>query len=104
MNKVKEINDTIIEQKEKLLLLETENNTFLTQIENSYSELQKQIRSIYDDFIARITSGKIFTDVILNSVISAYKSGYIEFLPEYYSEEQVAARVREIEQTTSSTT
>lgn len=102
-SKVKENDDVTSEYSTKILNLETEINNLQTQIENSYAELQKQIKAIFDDFSARITSGKIFTDVILNSVISAYKSGFIEFLPEYYSTDQVANRVREIEQTTATT-
>jgi hypothetical protein len=102
-SKVKENDDVTSEYSTKILNLETEINNLQTQIENSYAELQKQIKAIFDDFSARITSGKIFTDVILNSVISAYKSGFIEFLPEYYSTDQVANRVREIEQTTPTT-
>ena len=99
--KVKEKDEDISENDKKIINLETEINNRQTQIENNYSELQKQIKSIFDDFSARITSGKIFTDVILNSVISAYKSGFIEFLPEYYSSDQVASRVKEIEQSTA---
>jgi hypothetical protein len=81
-----------------ILNLETEINNRQTQIESRYAEFQKQIKSIFDDFSARITSGRIFTDVILGSVISAYKSGFIAFLPEYYAEDEVAKRVKEIEQ------
>jgi hypothetical protein len=84
----------------KILNLETEINNLENQISTKYNELQKQIKAIFDDFSARITSGRIFTDVILDSVISAYKSGFIEYLPDYYSSEEVAIRVKEIEQTT----
>jgi hypothetical protein len=97
-NKVKEKEDEINQQNAKVLNLESEINNHQTQIENRYSELQNQIKAIYDDFIARITSGKIFTDVIFDSVISSYKSGFIEFLPEYYATDEVGNRVREIEQ------
>jgi malate synthase len=83
---------------DKILLLEKEINNQQNQIEAKYAELQKQIKNIYDEFNAKIISGRIFTDVILDSVSSAYKSGYIEHLPEYYSTEEVANRVKEIEQ------
>lgn len=99
--RIKEKNDVINENKSKILSLEKEINMIQNQIENKYSELQKQIEAIFDDFNAKIISGKIFTDVILDSVISAYKSGFIEFLPEYYSADEVANRVREIEQVTT---
>jgi hypothetical protein len=79
------------------LNLETEINNSQNQIESTYSELQRQIKAIFDDFNAKIISGKIFTDVIFDSVISEYKSGFIEYLPEYYATGQVANRVREIE-------
>jgi hypothetical protein len=97
-NRIKEKDDVINENKSKILSLETEINNIQNQIENKYLELQKQIKATFDDFNAKIISGKIFTDVILDSVISAYKSGFIEFLPEYYSADEVAIRVREIEQ------
>ncbi|MFN0291760.1 phospholipase D-like domain-containing protein [Pedobacter helvus] len=102
-NRVKEKEEIINQQNAKILNLESEINSLQTQIENRYSELQNQIKAIYDDFIARITSGKIFTDVIFGSVISAYKSGFIEFLPEYYATDEVANRVREIEQASKTT-
>jgi hypothetical protein len=97
-NKIKEKEDVISQHNTKVISLETEINNRQTQIENRYSEMQNQIKAIYDDYVARITSGKIFTDVIFDSVIAAYKSGFIEYLPVYYSSEQVAIRVREIEQ------
>lgn len=96
-NKVKEKEEVINVQNIKFLTLETEINNRQTQIENMYSDLKNQIKAIYDDFTARITSGKIFTDVIFDSVISAYKSGFIEFLPEYYATDEVANRVKDIE-------
>lgn len=99
--KVKENEDAVGENNSKILELETEINRRENQIEVKYSELQKQIKSIFDDFSAKISSGKIFTDVILDSVISAYKSGFIEHLPKYYATEEVAMRVQEIEQTTA---
>ena len=90
----------IDEIKNKLLKIETDSNAIQTQIEHKYSELQKQIKAIYDNFSARITSGQLFTEVILNSAMTAYKSGYIEFLPEYYASEEVTNRVKEIEEAT----
>jgi hypothetical protein len=102
-NKVKEKEDLINQQNNKVLNLESEINNRLTQIENKYLEMQNQIKAIYEDYLARITSGRIFTEVIFDSVISAYKSGFIEYLPVYYSSEQVAIRVREIEQVNDTT-
>jgi hypothetical protein len=99
--KVKEKEDAITEYKAKITDLETEINNTQNQIENRYTELQKQIKSIFDDFNARVISGKIFTDVVMDSVIAAYKSGFIEYLPEYYATDEVSIRVREIEQVKS---
>jgi hypothetical protein len=96
--KIKEKEDAISECKTKITSQETEINSVQNQIETRYAEMQKQIKAIVDDFNARILSGKIFTDVILDSVISNYKSGFIEYLPEFYSTEEVSIRVREIEQ------
>ena len=73
-------------------------NTLQNNIEGMFTELFKNLKAIYDDFMTRITSGKIFTDEILNSVSTAYKSGYIEYLPELYAEKEVANRVKIIEQ------
>jgi hypothetical protein len=95
-----EKNSEIDACKNKLLKIETDFNAIQTQIEHKYSELQKQIKAIFDDFSARITSGQLFTEVILNSAMTAYKSGYIEFLQEYYAPEEVTNRVKEIEEAT----
>lgn len=99
--KVKEKEDAISEYKTKITGLETEINTIQNEIETRYAEMHKQIKTIFDDFNARISSGKIFTDVILDSVISNYKSGFIEYLPEFYSTEEVSVRVKEIKQVTN---
>lgn len=101
--KVKEKEEVINQQNTNVLNLETEINNRQTQIENRYAEMQNQIKAIYDDFSARIVSGKIFTDVIFGSVISAYKSGFIEFLPEYYATDEVTKRVQAIEQVSETT-
>ncbi len=103
INKIKEKEEVINQENTKVLNLETEINNRQTQIENRYAELQNQIKAIYEDFSARISSGKIFTDVIFGSVISAYKSGFIEFLPEYYATDEVAKRVQAIEQASDTT-
>ena len=95
---LKEKNVEIESLNEKRIRFETDINTIQTQIEAKYSELQKQIKAIFDDFSARITSGQLFTDVILKSVIAAYKSGFIEFLPEFYASNEVGYRVKEIDQ------
>jgi len=97
-SKIKEKDDLLKQINSELERLEREINTQQNKIENIFTELLKNIRAIYDDFITRITSGKIFTDEILNSVSTAYKSGYIEYLPELYSEKEVANRARHIEQ------
>ncbi len=102
-SKIKEKDDAISEHNKNILSLETEASNIQSQIESRYAELQKQIKNIFDDFSARITSGRIFTDVILGSVISAYKSGFIEFLPEFYASGEVAVRVKEIEHATATT-
>ncbi len=97
-NKIDEKNNSLKENGEKVLDLEKEMNNRQNQIENKFADLSKHIKTIFDDFNARITSGKIFTDEILGTVISAYKSGFIDYLPDYYSENEVTKRVSEIEQ------
>jgi len=97
-SKIQEKNDEINGSREKIASIETELNNAQNQIENKYSEIQKQIKAIFDDFNAKIISGRIFTDDLLSSVVSAYKSGFIGRLPEYYAAEEVSNRVREIEQ------
>lgn len=96
--KIKEKDDSIGSNANIILNLEIQINNIQNQIENSYDELQKQVKTIYDDFNNKIISGKIFTDVILESVIMAYNSGFIEHLPKFYATGEVARRVREIEQ------
>lgn len=100
-SKVKEVDNAISELDGMSRSLEIEANNRQTRIESRYSELQKQVKGVFEDFSARITSGRIFTDVIFDSVISSYKAGFIEFLPKLYSAEEVANRVVEIERATS---
>jgi hypothetical protein len=95
--KITKKEDEIRINNEKITKLETDLNTQQNQIENKYVELQREIKDIYNDFHAKITSGRIFTDEILNGIISAYKSGFIEYLPNYYSGNEVANRVQQIE-------
>ena len=85
------------EKENEMMKLETAINSELTQIEVRYSEFHRQITDIFNGINAKITSGKIFTDVILDTATSAYKSGFVEFLPTYYASNEVALRVREIE-------
>jgi hypothetical protein len=82
---------------EKIHLLEIAINNSDKKIQQNYETLLNQVDNIFEDFHSKIISGKIFTDEIMNSVISAYKSGFIEFLPEFYAEAEVAKRVKEIE-------
>lgn len=98
LKKKEEINNAISELNTKINHLEVVLNNSQIQIENSCLDSQKKIKAIFDDYYARISSGKIFTDVIFESVISAFKSGFVEFLPEYYSSDEVAFRVKEIEE------
>ena len=98
--KIEGKNFVIQEQKNAVLRLESEANESLTKIETKYSSFVNQVTTVFNDYNARIKSGKIFTDEIFNMMVSAFKSGFIEFLPEYYSSEEIAIRVKEIEQIT----
>jgi hypothetical protein len=97
-NGIKEKEEMLKQKNDELERFEREVNDEQKNIDNIFSELLKNIRFIYDDFNARIISGKIFTDEILNSVATAYKSGFIEYLPELYAEREVTNRVKQIEQ------
>ncbi len=92
---IKDFND-------RILNLEKELNNFQNQKEDKYNDLLSPIKTIVDDFHAKIISGRIFTDEILRSIISAFKLGFIDYLPTYYSEEEVANRVGRIEQVVAS--
>jgi hypothetical protein len=98
-SKINDKEEAIKIKSDKVQALETAMNNCENQIASKYKKLLDQVNDIFHDFRAKIVSGKIFTDEILKNVISAYKSGFIEFLPEYYAEPEVAKRVREIEQT-----
>jgi len=101
-SKIKLFEDDIASKLNELSKVETDLQTEITSIENKYSEVIRQIKAIFDDFIGRITSGKIFTDVVFETVIAAFKAGYVEFLPTYYSSSEVATRVPEIEKIVAS--
>ncbi|OXA85485.1 phospholipase D-like domain-containing protein [Flavobacterium hercynium] len=94
---LKENEVAINEQNAKIVNLETEINNQENRIENDHSDTQKQLKILFDEFNAKIISGKIFTDVILDRVATAYKAGYIEHLPKFYATNEVSNRVREIE-------
>jgi hypothetical protein len=97
-NKIMEREAIIKDADNKILNLETELNNFQNQTETKYTELVRPIKNMFDDFYAKIISGKIFTDEILLSVVAAFKVGFIEYLPVYFAEEEVANRVGKIEQ------
>ena len=94
---IREKEDQIKQANDKILSFEKDINNQLNQIETKYLELHKNTKAIFDEYNAKITSGKIFTDVVLISIISAYKTGFIDYLPRFYSDEEVANRVGEIE-------
>lgn len=96
--KIEEKENLLIQKKSELDFLKEELNRQEIEIGKKFSQLLSNITEIYDDYIARITSGKVFTDEILSSVSTAYKSGYIEYLPELYSEREITNRVKQIEQ------
>jgi hypothetical protein len=97
-NRIKDKEALLKQKHEELEILEREINTQQINIENIYTELLISLRAIYDDFISKLNSGKIFTDQILNNVSTAYKSGFIEYLPEFYAGQEVNNRVKQIEQ------
>jgi len=99
--KMKAMEESIKELSDKILSLEKEMNVNQNQIDNKYAELLKNTKNIYEEYNAKIISGRIFTDVILESIISAYKTGFIDYLPEFYAENEVAKRIREIDQVIS---
>ena len=103
-NKLKLSNDNLNECYERISFLEAELNNNQNKIEKSNNELLRQVKTIFDDYSSRIKSGIIFSEVIFNSVISSYKSGFIKFLPELYASKEVSERVKEIEQTSSTLT
>ena len=96
-NKTKEMDESIKIIKEKVINIEKEMNSNQNLIDTKYDGLLKLTKVIFEEFNAKITSGKIFTDVILKSLISAYRIGFIDYLPEFYAENEVANRIREIE-------
>jgi len=100
INKIEELNTKLDELYLELKQLDLFITNLKIIIDSNYADYQKNIKNIFEDYQARISSGKIFTEMILDSVISAYKSGFVEFLPEYYAPDEVAKRVREIEQST----
>ncbi len=96
--KIEQANNFIKEQFENKNILETKLFENKKNIERKYNEKIKDIKDIYQDFETKITSGKIFTDEISNNVISAYKKGFIDYLPQFYADEIVEKKVKEIEQ------
>lgn len=96
-NKIKEFDDLLKLKNGELQRLESDLNNEANKIEIVFYDLLANAKATYDDVISKVYSGKIFTDEILNSISTAYKSGFVEFLPELYAEREVANRVRQIE-------
>jgi len=97
-SQIKEKDNLIKENTDMILGLEKSINVLEKQVESKYSELLNQLKAIFDDINTKIISGKIFTEVILSSVITAYKTGFIDYLPSFYADVEVSNRVREIDQ------
>jgi hypothetical protein len=95
--KIRAMDDSIKSANVQISNFEIEINSQLNQTETRYLALHQNIKAIFDDYNAKITSGKIFTDVVLTSIISAFKTGFIDYLPQFYAAEEVARRVAEIE-------
>jgi hypothetical protein len=91
-------NESFQKNADQLSILENELFHKKSSIDSVYIIISKNINNIYDVFISKIKSGNLFHDEILNSISTAYKSGFIQFLTEYYAEKEVARRVREVEQ------
>lgn len=96
--KIENLEDLIKDNREKILNFETEINLKKESIEKRFDILLNQYHTIYEEFRSKIISGKIFTEVIFNSAISAYKSGFIEYLQERYSDAEIKSRITLIEQ------
>src|SRR5690606_7326032 len=99
---IKEKDGALKDNSEKIMALDAKTNNYIDQTEIKYAERLHPIKTLYEEFYAKIVSGRIFTDEILLSVVSAFKTGFIDFLPTYYAEVEVANRVRKIEQVISS--
>jgi hypothetical protein len=84
-------NENEMDSLEKIL------NNQIKSVESKFDNLLQQIKDIFYDFNTQIQSGKIFTTVILDGVITSFKTGFIEYLPSFYSDIEVANRVRDIE-------
>ena len=96
-SRLKGLDESISENQNRISELEKNMNNIQNEIENKYELLLKRIKAIYDDYNSKVMSGRIFSDVILNSIISAYKTGFIDYLPHYYANEEIEIRIREIE-------
>lgn len=97
INKIQHIQENIDEKKETLNVLEMNLNSEINEIKAKFQDILKSIKDIYDDFISKIHTGRIFTEEIFRSVSIAYKTGFIEYLPELYAEKEVSNRVFSIE-------
>jgi hypothetical protein len=96
--KLKEKEGTITQMENEVQLKEMEFSKAKNQIEANFQGQLSSVGNIYEDVSAKIKSGRIFTDEILDNVISAFRAGFIEYLPQYYAEGEVASRVKEIVQ------
>lgn len=94
--KIEGINDDLKIKNTEFERIEREINIEQNKVKDTYMLIYKNIKAIYDDYIALITSGRIFTDEILERVTAAYTSGYIDYLSELYAPQVVTSRIKEI--------
>jgi len=87
----------IQEEENKVKDLEYSLGNQITILNEKYADEIRAVKQVYDEFHTKIWSGLIFTDVIFAKVISAFKAGFVEFLPFYYAPGEVTARVKEID-------
>lgn len=95
--RIKQKTERFEDKKQTLLNCEREWLQKQNDISTAYISKINEAKALYEEYRTSIESGKIFDKKLLVHATSLFKSGYIEYLPEYYSQSEVTRRTQEIE-------
>lgn len=94
---IKQKEEHIEDGKQRLLNCEKVWLQKQNEVNTTYDNKLNEAKALYEEYRTSIESGKIFDKKLLAHATSLFKSGYVEYLAEYYSQNEVTKRTQEIE-------
>lgn len=99
-SKIDNYDNEVTTLKSKIHSTQENNQNEVEAIRERYNQAKSSIRNVYNDFVARVESGNIFTENIFDSISSSFKAGFVEYLPQFYATDEVTRRVDAIDNIT----